>query len=108
MLAEGVAWLACFLEYHATPSTHCITPVQSVQAARLFLYYHNAFHHRAECFATRMELSARTRIYVDGMIPLYGRGCKAGDCLEETVAKATGICDAREKLRGGSIEPVLV
>lgn len=108
LLAEGVVWLACYLMYHMPKAQQSPLVVSNaVLAARLFLYYHEAFHHRTECFATRLELADRMPLYIRGFTTLYRSGCSSGYCPEETVANATGIRETREKLRGVTVATAL-
>ena len=40
-----------------------VGPSQAFETARLFLYYCEAFHHKTECFAIRLELAHRQAFY---------------------------------------------
>ncbi|MCS4173323.1 type II toxin-antitoxin system HicA family toxin [Salinibacter ruber] len=56
--------------------------------ARLFLYYHEAFHHKVESMATRLEVTHRQPLYKRGFLDLYRRALSEGDCTEEALASA--------------------
>jgi len=61
------------------------------QAAKFFLYHHEAFHHQAECFATRLELTHRRPFYKTGFERIYQRTLMTDDCLEEGLANARAL-----------------
>jgi hypothetical protein len=51
LLLEGVLWLASEIVRRAGGR---VSMKDAVCVARMFLYYHEAFHHKTECFATRI------------------------------------------------------
>jgi hypothetical protein len=58
LLYDGVRWLAAEI---VRRSRNKVGQRQAFESARLFLYYHEAFHHKTECFATRLELTHPAR-----------------------------------------------
>lgn len=57
-------------------------------AARLFLYYHEAFHHNVESMASRLEVTHRQPLYRRGFLKLYRRTFLTSECTEEALANA--------------------
>jgi hypothetical protein len=49
LIYERVLWLAAEV---IRRSNNSIGRRQAIESARIFLYYHEAFYHRTECFAT--------------------------------------------------------
>ena len=64
LLYEGVLWLR---DEIIRRSGNEVGLRQALVAARLFLYYHEAFHHKTECFAIRLELAHRQAFYKNGL-----------------------------------------
>ena len=90
ILAEGMQWLA----NEIIGRSHGSVNMRSAQrAARLFLYYHEAFHHKTECFATRLELTHRKPFYKTGFERYYQKTVGTVDCLEEGLANAKALDD---------------
>lgn len=85
---EGVVWLAGEI---IRRSEGKVSPETAVQASRLFLYYHEAFHHKTECFATRLELTHRRPFYKTGFERLYQKTFMTDECLEEALANAEAL-----------------
>jgi len=75
-----------------------LRPKDAVAAAKLFLYYHEAYHHRVECFATRLELSHRTPLYVCGFQSYFSRVFGTDHCIEEGLANADAYLKTFRKL----------
>lgn len=67
-----------------------LTNDQAWIVTRIFLYGHEIFHHRVECFATRLELTHRKRIFLNAFSGEYTRSFGTDDCLEEALANASG------------------
>jgi predicted RNA binding protein YcfA (HicA-like mRNA interferase family) len=93
---EGVEWLAneIIRRSGGTVSHHIAR-----QASRLFLYYHEAFHHRTECFATRLELTHRSPQYRFGFKDYYSATKGTDACLEEALANATALEEVWKKTK---------
>lgn len=96
LTVEGVQLTAQIL---VTLSGGKLPPRQAVTAARLFLYYHEAFHHNVECFATRLEVSHRRPLYVDGFQSFFSRVFGTDRCLEEGLANAYAYDKTAKKVR---------
>ena len=96
LVLEGVIFLA---DQIVKRSNGVVRPRLAMQAARLFLYYHEAFHHKTECFASRLELTHRNPLYKTGFEGLYRRTFLTKDCLEEGLANASALMEIRKKLR---------
>lgn len=94
LLLDGVVWLAGEI---IRRSGGKVSPENAVHASRLFLYYHEAFHHKTECFATRLELTHRKPCYKTGFERLYQVTFKTELCLEEGLANASALNDQRVK-----------
>ena len=85
LIVEGIEILATFLRKH---SNWNLTAQKAVVVARLFLYYHEAFHHNVESFATRLEVTHRQPLYRFGFQHLYNETLGTDGCLEEALANA--------------------
>lgn len=72
-------------------------------AAKLFLYYHEAFHHQTECFATRWELTHRVPLYKSGFSELYTKTLNTDNCLEEGLANAYALEKVESKIKNSSV-----
>ena len=96
LLFDGVVWLAGEI---VKRSGWTVGRLQAIRAARMFLYYHEAFHHRTECFATRLEVTHRKPFYTEGFERLYRSKFMTIDCREEGLANATAFrkCDSKFK-----------
>lgn len=88
LLLDGVVWLAGEI---IRRSGGKVSPQKAVQASRLFLYYHEAFHHKTECFATRLELTHRMPMYKTGFERFYQLTLNTDLCLEEGLANASAL-----------------
>ena len=104
LLLEGVVWLACEI---VRRSEGIVPHSNAMQAARLFLYYHEAFHHKAECFATRLELTHRRPFYKTGFERFYQKTFGTVDCLEEGLANASALRDSAGKLKDRCVDEAL-
>tara|TARA_Y100000588_G_scaffold33831_1_gene32853 strand:- start:114 stop:1322 length:1209 start_codon:yes stop_codon:yes gene_type:complete len=85
LVQESVQWLADYV-YHKSKG-NC-SPRTCYSAARLFLYYHEHYHHRVESFATRLEVTHRTPLYKTSFLGLYKSTIGTSSCLEESLAEA--------------------
>lgn len=103
LLFEGVVWLAQEIRIRSEVK---VSPRRAIQAARFFLYYHEAFHHKTECFATRLELTHRKPFYKTGFERLYQKTFGTTDCLEEGLANAHALQKVH-KCRGLHAFPAL-
>lgn len=64
-----------------------------------FLYGHEIYHHRVECFATRMEIIHRRPLYRTRFEALYRRRHIHPDSVEEGLATAGGLMEANSRLK---------
>jgi hypothetical protein len=78
-------------------SSNILTFNEALNVAKMFLYGHEAFHHIAESFATRLEVTHRFPIYSDGFERLYRRVYGTDDCVEEALASAHGYRKVKTK-----------
>lgn len=101
---EGVLWLSNEI---LRLSKHSVPRLQALQAARLFLYHHEAFHHKVECFATRLELTHRRPFYKTGFERYYQNTFGTVDCLEEGLGNASALKDSYNKHKSKAIDAAL-
>lgn len=92
---EGIEYLAQEI------MTRCgsLSYVEARCLARMFLYYHEAYHHKTECFATRLEATHREAFYINGFEDFYQSTQFTPTCLEETLANAHALAKIDYKLR---------
>lgn len=76
-----------------------ITFREANSAARLFLYYHEAFHHKTECFATRLEVTHRRPFFKTGFERYYQDTLLKSSCLEEALANAAALEAVGRKIK---------
>lgn len=105
LLAHGVQYLASQIQERA--SRH-VPDARAWRAASLFLYHHEAFHHQAECFATRLELTHRRPFYKTGCERLYQRTVMTDGCLEEGLANARALDKTWQALEDWDVNQALV
>lgn len=105
LLFEGVLWLANDI---VRRSGGQVARIDAVHASRLFLYYHEAFHHKAECFATRLELTHRKPMYRSGFERYYQKTVGTVSCLEEALANAFALDETWKKLRNRDVDSALI
>ena len=86
LIAEGVDTLAAILQHVSGSGGKELSKKNAVIAARLFIYYHEAFHHNVEAFATRLEVTHRLPLYKHGFLSLYKEQLKAKASTEEGLA----------------------
>jgi predicted RNA binding protein YcfA (HicA-like mRNA interferase family) len=87
LFADGVRWLQNrFVDYGGG----ILSQDEARRVARIFLFGHEAFHHAAECFATRLEIVHRKPLYRTVLEQLYREGLRTGDSAEESLASAHG------------------
>ena len=70
---------------------------RSVQAALTVLYLHEAFHHKVECFATRLEVIEKQRRYLPYQETVYRPLRGTSEHLEEGLACAEMIRRLKEE-----------
>lgn len=104
LTVEGVAILAAKL---LTLSGGKLKPAEAIAAARLFLYHHEAFHHHVECFATRLELTHRQRLYCAGCQALYAKDFGTDACAEEALANAHAYKKTKALLGSSPLDTAL-
>jgi predicted RNA binding protein YcfA (HicA-like mRNA interferase family) len=105
LLFDGVVWLAKQIQIH---SAGRISGPFAIQAARLFLYRHEAFHHKTECFATRLETTHRKAFFKAGFERYYQSTLGTDDCLEEALANAYAYGEVLKKITAfPELEPAL-
>jgi predicted RNA binding protein YcfA (HicA-like mRNA interferase family) len=95
LIYEGVLWLAGEI---VRQSGSRVSRRSAFEAARLFLYYHEAFHHKTECFATRLELTHRRPFFITGFKKYYKDTFNSGASLEEGLANASALDDCLNKM----------
>lgn len=104
LLYEGVLWLA---EEISRRSGGVVSRVDAVRAARLFLYYHEAFHHKTECFATRLELTHRRPLYRTDFERFFQSTFQTDACLEEGLANATALKETNNLMTNPTLDRAL-
>jgi len=90
LLADGVESLSNFL---MTCANGGISKNDAVKAAKLFIYYHEYYHHLVESFATKLEVILREPIFKTGFKKTKKAykaldRCKDGLVSEESLASA--------------------
>jgi predicted RNA binding protein YcfA (HicA-like mRNA interferase family) len=105
ILFEGMQWLTAEIMRRSKGK---VSVRAATRAARLFLYYHEAFHHKTECFATRLELTHRKPFYKSGFERLYQKWVGTVDCREEGLANASGLKDTFKATKNSIIDQALV
>ena len=104
LIAEGVIWLALQLRIYSgwdkERGDYKLTVKKAVTAAQLFLYYHEAFHHKTESFATRLEVTHRQPLYRLGFHDLFQETFLTDGCLEEALANAHAYRKVEQVLNG--------
>lgn len=90
--ASGIVALAQYLRvssgWDSEEENWKLSRMKAEAGARLFLYYHEAFHHKVESMATRLEVTHRQPLYKRGFLDLYQRTLNEEDCTEEALASA--------------------
>lgn len=104
ILAEGVQWLAGDI---VDRSGGKVGMRDATDAARLFLYYHEAFHHKTECFATRLEMTHRKPCYKTGFERYFQATWGSDKCIEEGLAEAFALKHTHDKMRSPHIDAAL-
>ena len=104
ILYEGLEYLASLIYKWARPRPR---QDQAFKAAHIFLYYHEAFHHRTECLGTRFELINRKPHYIGGFQDLFNKTYGTDECLEEALANATAVKEVSKKLKHSGINGAL-
>ena len=103
LIAEGVLWLAIQLRKHsgwdAERSDWKLSAKKAIVGAQLFLYHHEAFHHKTESFATRLEVSHRQTLYRIGFQELFDSTFLTKECLEEALANGYAYRRVKEAFK---------
>lgn len=73
------------------------------KAVNGFLYGHEHYHHKVECFSVRLEVVNRIPLYRKPFESLYKQRVSHPDSIEEGLATAAGVLDARERLRSDQL-----
>jgi predicted RNA binding protein YcfA (HicA-like mRNA interferase family) len=102
---EGVIWLASDIIQRSSGS---VAAPAAFRAARMFLYYHEAFHHKTECFATRLELTHRVPLYRTGFETLYQETFGTDKCLEEGLANASALLSTSKNSKCAASDTALI
>ena len=87
-------------------SEYALSTSEAHRATRFFLYYHEAFHHNVESFATRLEVTHRQAVYRTGVQKVFDDTLGTDDCLEEALANAYAFRRTVSKFSGRSKEVV--
>lgn len=87
---DGVASLGRYIHRRAS---HTLSMSEARLVAQIFLYGHEVYHHRVECFATRLETTHRTPLYRKPFENLYRDKMRRDpdNCMEEVLASAHGL-----------------
>ena len=93
LIAEGVESLGAFIHDYACED---LDWSESIRVAEMFIYFHEAFHHATECFATRLEIIYRRPLYTRAFRDYYRSRLGSGACTEEALACAHGMLKASE------------
>ena len=105
LIYEGVLWLAGDIMKR---SNFNLSNRRAFESARLFLYYHEAFHHKVECFATRLELTHRRPFYKTGFERYYQKTLGTDECLEEGLANASALKDSLGRSKDAQANDALI
>jgi hypothetical protein len=101
LLFEGVEWLAGEIIRRSGGKVHI---TDAIRASRIFLYYHEAFHHKTECFAVRLEITHRKPFYKSCFERYFQKTYNTDNCLEEGLANASALEDTRKVVRVPTID----
>ena len=102
---EGRNYLAEFIRKH---TNFKVVKEECEKAAQLFLYHHEAFHHKVEVFSNRLEIPNRKRFYLDGFKNYYQKFKDSDNSWEEALANADALSNCREKLKNPLITEALI
>lgn len=94
LIVEELDKLTSFIHQQAPLATQD----QARKAAMLFVYYHEAYHHKIEMLGTRIELLSRRPCYKTDVESFYREGQQSDTCIEETAANVHGLSKARHLL----------
>lgn len=88
LLAEGVEyWARQIWDRHTTGANKILSPRECRIASRIYLYWHEHYHHQIECYSIRLELTHRQPLYRSGFRNLYRNTFGKPNCTEETMAE---------------------
>jgi predicted RNA binding protein YcfA (HicA-like mRNA interferase family) len=80
-----------------------LEPIDCWTAARLYLFYHEIYHHNVESLATRLEIAHRERMYITGFQEYYESTVGTPDCIEESLAEANAILKTAGRFPAGEM-----
>ena len=101
---EGRNYLAEFIRKH---TNFKVVKEECEKAAQLFLYHHEAFHHKVEVFSNRLEIPNRKRFYLEGFKNYYQKFKDSDNSWEEALANADALLICRDKLKNPHISDAL-
>ena len=100
LFVEGIDELAVYIRrtsgWNAERGDWNLSRLKAATAARLFLYHHEAFHHKVESMATRLEVSHRQPLYRRGFLDVYESTIGTPECIEEALANAYAYRKVKE------------
>jgi len=101
---EGLAFISRWIKDRHP----LVTSRQANSAARIFLFYHEAFHHKTECFATRLEVTHRKPLFRYGFEKYYQDTLFTSDCLEESLANALALDEVQRRIKDPKVcKPIM-
>ena len=76
-----------------------ISTEQAFNAASNFIYHHEYYHHRIESFATRLEMTHRKPIFIDGIKRNKEKYKNSIDHIEETLANTYAYLKIKDEYK---------
>lgn len=107
LVAEGVATLASILQDLSGNGGKELSKENTMIAARLFVYYHEAFHHNVEAFAPRLEVTHRQPLCKRGFLALYKEQLAKKASTEEGLATGYALHKVPKAFKG-RVSPVWI
>lgn len=71
---EGIEWLTHFI---MEKESNMLDWKDALLATQIFLYGHEVYHHKVECFATRLEVSHRVPLYKTSFFKYYKKSIQS-------------------------------
>jgi hypothetical protein len=104
LIGDRVTKLAIAIHSRApnTSYEHCYV------AATSFTYYHEAYNHKIEMLATRMELFSQKPVYTQDFEKYYQESFNRNEPNEETAANICAVIQTRKILEGLKVTKVVV
>ena len=99
LVHEWVTWFADYI-YHRSRSS--VNARDCYSAARMYLYYHEHYHHRVESFATRLEITHRRALYTKSFHSLYQASLGTSSSTEESLAEANAYLQTMKQFNKAS------